>query len=151
MEDADHEQQCCHFVTYGLLQTEFGSADDQVGGTYWLTNLARRDREWQVRACALGLLSRLASPVAPAMQCMLLQAWRDGPAIAAQVRAALMRAPGSHNKVGRTVRLSCMIQSEMCHVLYFRCHIILQCYYQFISASHSNHLHGHELLWCFQD
>ncbi|BDA40594.1 probable rotatin at C-terminar half [Coccomyxa sp. Obi] len=77
--------QCLTQITRSLPASLWAPAWRQEGGTYWLTNLARRDPEWQVRACALELLSRLASPAAPATSCMLSLAWRDGPAIAAQM------------------------------------------------------------------
>ena len=48
----------------------------QVGGTFWLTRLAR-DREAEVRVAAIGLLAHLASPQAPATRRMLLQGWPE--------------------------------------------------------------------------
>jgi len=48
----------------------------QVGGTFWLTRLSR-DREASVRVTALGLLTHLASPRAPATRRMLLQGWPE--------------------------------------------------------------------------
>ncbi|CAL8467095.1 g6631 [Coccomyxa elongata] len=77
--------QCLTEITRSLPASIWAPAWQQEGGTYWLTNLAQRDPEWQVRAYALELLSRLASPAAPATSCILSQAWRDGPAVAAQM------------------------------------------------------------------
>ncbi len=89
-----------------VINPNEGAADAQVGGTYWLTNLARRDEEWQVRACALGLLARLASPAAPATRRMLMQAWRDGPAIATQVRQIFIKGPKAYTLLeARLLRL----------------------------------------------
>lgn len=48
----------------------------QVGGTFWLTRLAR-DREAAVQAAALSLLAHLASPGAPLTRRMLLQGWPE--------------------------------------------------------------------------
>ena len=48
----------------------------QVGGTFWLSRLAR-DREATVRAAAWSILARLALPAAPATRRMLLQSWPD--------------------------------------------------------------------------
>ena len=48
----------------------------QVGGTFWLSRLAR-DREATVRAAAWSVLARLALPAAPATRRMLLQSWPD--------------------------------------------------------------------------
>ena len=48
----------------------------QVGGTFWLTRLAR-DREAAVRAAALALLAHLAQAAAPATRQMLLRGWPE--------------------------------------------------------------------------
>lgn len=48
----------------------------QVGGTFWLTRLAR-DREATVRLAALSLLAHLAAPTATPTRRMLLQGWPE--------------------------------------------------------------------------
>ena len=48
----------------------------QVGGTFWLTRLAR-DREAAVRVAALSLLAHLAGPTATPTRRMLLQGWPE--------------------------------------------------------------------------
>ena len=48
----------------------------QVGGTFWLTRLAR-DREAAVRVAALSLLAHLASARAAPTRRMLLQGWPE--------------------------------------------------------------------------
>ena len=52
------------------------SSTSQVGGTFWLTRLAR-DREASVRATALLLLAHLAGPEAVCTRRMLLQGWPE--------------------------------------------------------------------------
>ena len=47
-----------------------------MGGTFWLTRLAR-DREAGVRVAAVSLLAHLALPQAPATRRMLLQGWPE--------------------------------------------------------------------------
>lgn len=48
----------------------------QVGGTFWLTRLAR-DREATVRVAAVSLLAHLAGPTAHPTRRMLLQGWPE--------------------------------------------------------------------------
>lgn len=48
----------------------------QVGGTFWLTRLAR-DSEATVRLAALSLLAHLAAPTATPTRRMLLQGWPE--------------------------------------------------------------------------
>ena len=48
----------------------------QVGGTFWLTRLAR-DREAAVRLAAFSLLAHLAAPTAAPTRRMLLQGWPE--------------------------------------------------------------------------
>lgn len=60
----------------------------QVGGTFWLTRLAR-DREAEVRAAALSLLSQLAGPEAIPTRRMLLQGWPEAGSAVLKVATTL--------------------------------------------------------------
>lgn len=66
--------------------TELYHNVSQVRGTFWLTQLAREGKFAPVRADALDLLARLASPAAPATARMLLHAWPDGAQLAVEVK-----------------------------------------------------------------
>ena len=66
---------CRPLITF-KLDTSHVLLCTQVGGTFWLSRLAR-DREATVRAAAWSVLARLALPAAPATRRMLLQSWPD--------------------------------------------------------------------------
>ncbi|KAK9824474.1 hypothetical protein WJX72_010621 [[Myrmecia] bisecta] len=67
---------CLHQVTAAVPASCWAPAWQSVGGTFWLTRLAR-DRETGVRAAAMTLLACLASPAAPVTRRMLLQGWPE--------------------------------------------------------------------------
>ena len=70
----------------------------QVGGTFWLTRLAR-DREAGVRVAAVSLLAHLASPQAPATRRMLLQGWPEaGTAMLKQCAVSMQHVKLHENK-----------------------------------------------------
>ena len=63
----------------------------QVGGTFWLTRLAR-DREATVRIAALSLLAHLARPTATPTRRMLLQGWPEAGTALLKVHASPVHA-----------------------------------------------------------